>query len=90
MMSNVAALSRPVEISSHKNKLWPPTNISPTVTRLRSPPDTPRSSASPTTVSEQFVRPRMCTNSSVRSAAMSCISFASECGCRSGRLNPPA
>ncbi|ETI30029.1 hypothetical protein F443_22850 [Phytophthora nicotianae P1569] len=74
MMSNVAALSRPVEISSHRNRLWPPTSTSPTVTRLRSPPLTPRSSALPTTVSAQFSRPSICRNSSVRSAAMSRIS----------------
>ncbi|KAF1777693.1 hypothetical protein GQ600_17527 [Phytophthora cactorum] len=74
MISKVAALSRPVEISSHRNKLWPPTSTSPIVTRLRSPPLTPRSSASPTTVSAHSSMPKIWRKSSVLNAAMSRIS----------------
>ncbi|KAG4223254.1 hypothetical protein PC116_g28278 [Phytophthora cactorum] len=50
MMSNVAALSSPVLISSIIITYLLPKDNSPVVTRLRSPPDTPRSMASPTIV----------------------------------------
>ncbi|KAE9143470.1 hypothetical protein PF006_g11511 [Phytophthora fragariae] len=57
MMSYVAALSRPVLISSMSDTNFMPNSISPVVTRLRSPPETPRIMASPTIVSWQFCSP---------------------------------
>ncbi|KAE9278012.1 hypothetical protein PF001_g25370 [Phytophthora fragariae] len=57
IMSKVAALSRPVLISSIIMTNLLPNSISPVVTRLRSPPDTPRVMASPTMVFWQLSRP---------------------------------
>ncbi|KAE9033764.1 hypothetical protein PR001_g10017 [Phytophthora rubi] len=56
-MSNAVALSRPVVTSSMKVANFVPNSISPVVTRLRSPPDTPRLQSLPIFVSRQVFSP---------------------------------
>ncbi|KAE9054659.1 hypothetical protein PF010_g32441 [Phytophthora fragariae] len=63
-MSNVAALSSPVLISSMKVAYFMPNSMSPVVTRRRSPPDTPRFNALPITVSRHVCRPSCSTTTS--------------------------
>ena len=55
--TNVAAESKPVEISSSKSTLPPVTNCSPRVTRRASPPETPLIMSLPMTVSATRRRP---------------------------------
>eukprot|EP00968_Pinguiococcus_pyrenoidosus_P010081 scaffold802_cov280-Pinguiococcus_pyrenoidosus.AAC.2 len=76
MMSYVVAASRPVEISSAKTAPNSPQNISPVVTRLRWPPDTPRMRLFPMMVCSQVVRPsrRMRTSTVPPTTSSNCLS----------------